>query len=131
MGRCPPAAGARYRLDAAEVFVEPQVEIDALHLAVGDAVEARAELIVDGQPHGIAHGLIAIGRPEQVGMFFDVGGEFLEPAGERPASDHGGRNDEIGHFRLRPGGLTRPRAHGSFCSERSTMKRGVLRAGGP
>ncbi len=64
VGRRTPAADARDRLEPCEIFVEPQVEIDALHFAVGDPVEAGAELVVDRQADGVADGLVAIGRAE-------------------------------------------------------------------
>ena len=54
VGRRAPEAATRQRLEAAEVVVEAQVEIDPLHLAVGDPVEPGAELVVDGQPNGVA-----------------------------------------------------------------------------
>ena len=68
VGRQRPIAGPGERLQTAQVFVEPQVEIDPLHLAVGDPVEPGAELVVDGQPDGVAHGLLAVGRPEPLGI---------------------------------------------------------------
>ena len=49
VGRGAPAAESRERLEPAEILVEPQVEIDALHFAVGDPVEAGSELVVDRQ----------------------------------------------------------------------------------
>ena len=88
--RSAPATLARDRLQPAQILVEAQVEIDALHLAVGDPVEPGAELVVDRQADGVAHGLVAIRRPEQLGVLFHVGDELLVPAGKRPASDHRG-----------------------------------------
>ena len=41
VGRRAPVAGAADRLEAAQVLVEAQVEIDPLHLAVGDPIEPR------------------------------------------------------------------------------------------
>ena len=82
-----PAGGSAAAVRAAEIIVEAEVEIDALHFAVGDPVEAGAELVVDRQANGIADGFFAISRPEQIGMGVHVGDEFLEPARKRPASD--------------------------------------------
>ena len=74
-GRAPahPIGGPRERLEPVEILVEAQVEIDALHLAVGDPVEARAELVVDRQADGVADGLLAIGRAESVRLGLHVG----------------------------------------------------------
>ena len=47
VGRAAPAAGLRQRLEPVEVVVEAEVEIDALHLAVGDEVGPGPELVVD------------------------------------------------------------------------------------
>src|SRR2546430_12895670 len=41
---------------AGQVLIEAQVEIDPAHLAVGDAVEAGTQLVVDRQPHRVADG---------------------------------------------------------------------------
>jgi len=80
-------SGWRQWLNAAEAIVEAQVEINALHLAVGDQVGAGAKLIVHRQTHGIANGFSAILEIELVGMLRHVGAEFRIPAGERPAAD--------------------------------------------
>ena len=89
VGRRAPAAAGRQRLEAAQVVVEAEVEIDALHLAVGDEVGAGAELIVHGQAHGVAHGLLAVVGAEQVGLAGGVVAELGVPAGEGPAADDG------------------------------------------
>ena len=105
VSRRAPAAESRRGLEPAEVFVEAQVEIDALHFAVGDPVEAGPELVVDREADGVADGLVAIGRPEQIGLGFHVGDELLEPARERPASDHRGGDQARRHDRY-PSGST-------------------------
>ena len=64
-----------------EIFVEAQVEIDSLHFAVGDPVEAGAELVVDRQPNGVADGLVAIGRPESSGWAFTSAMNFSNQPG--------------------------------------------------
>ena len=64
VGGCAPAPRPRQRLEPFDVLIEPQVEVDSLHLAVGDPVEARAQLIVDRQTDSVPHGLIAICRAE-------------------------------------------------------------------
>ncbi len=97
MRRRTQSPGPRQRLEPPQVFVEAQVEIDALHLAVGDPIEAGPQLVVDGQPHGVANGLVAIGRAEELGMRLHVGDELLEPAGKRPAPDHRGGDQYVGH----------------------------------
>ena len=58
--------------------MESQVEIDALHFAVGDPIEARTDLIVDRQPNGVADGLVLIGWPERLRMVFDAGEELFQ-----------------------------------------------------
>ena len=89
-----PVAGAADRLEAAQVLVEAQVEIDPLHLAVGDPVEPGADLVVDGQPDRVAHRLLAIHRAEQVGMRLHVGDELLVPARETTSSRSRWRESE-------------------------------------
>ena len=51
-----------------QVFVKAEVEIDPLHLAIGDSIEPCPQLVVDGQPHGVANRFLPIDRAEKVGM---------------------------------------------------------------
>ena len=62
-----------------QVFVEAQVEIDALHLAVGDPVEPGADLVVHGQSDRIPAGLLAVHWPEPPGLGVHVDDELLVP----------------------------------------------------
>ena len=75
--RCP------LQLDAVEVAVERQVEVEPRLLAVGDHVEAGADLVVDGGDDGVVLQLGAIGRAEAVEV---LDGE-QQPAGQRVAAD--------------------------------------------
>ena len=112
-----PAAGSRQRLEPCEILVESQVEIDALHFAVGDPIEARTNLVVDRQANGVADGLVAIGRSEQLGLGLHVGDELFEPARERPASDHRGGDQVFRHRNdssKRGGRLAHRTADGAF-----------------
>ncbi len=98
VGRRPPAARRRQRFQAAEVVVKAEVEIDALHLAVGDEVGAGAQLVIDGQSHRVAQSLLAVVGAEQLGVARGVVAEFRVPAGEGPAADDGrGERRERGH----------------------------------
>ncbi len=74
------------------MVVEAEVEIDALHLAVADEVGAGAELIVEGEAHGVAYGLVAVVGAEQLRLSPHVVAELGVPAGERPTADDGGRD---------------------------------------
>ena len=100
-----PVSRLRQRLDAGEIIVKAEVEIDALHLAVGDEVGAGAELVVHGQAHRVAQRLLAVVRAKHLGMSGDILAEFGIPAGKRPAADHGrGKERESCHAgNLAPG----------------------------
>jgi len=98
VGRRTPAPPRRQRLDAAEKIVKAEIEIDALHLAVGDEVGPRAELIVHRQAHRVAQRLFAVIGTEQLRVTGRVVTEFGIPAGERPAADDRRReNREVRH----------------------------------
>ena len=91
-------ADLRQRLDSGEAVVETQIEIDTLHLAVGDDVGPGPQLVVHGQTDGIAQCLVAVARAEQVRLPADVFAEFRKPAGVGPAADDGrGDQGEFGH----------------------------------
>ena len=75
-----PVAGTTNWLQAAQVLVEAEVEIDPLHLAIGDAIEPRPQLVVNGQPDGVANRLLPIDRAEKVGMRAHIADEFFIPA---------------------------------------------------
>ena len=59
-----------------QVFVEPQVEIDALHLAIGDPVEPGAELVVHRQADRIPDGLLPVRGPNRPGSAFTSATNF-------------------------------------------------------
>ncbi len=99
MSRRSPAPELRGGLEPTEIFIESQVEIDALHFAVGDPVEAGPLLVVDGEANGVANGLVAIGRAEQVRLGLHVGDELFKPARKRPASDDRGGDQAFRHDR--------------------------------
>src|SRR5262249_1306795 len=73
--------------------VEAEVEIDAVHLAVGDEVRAGAELVVHGQAHRVEQRFLAVIGAEQLGMADNVFAKLGVPAGECPAADHRGRQE--------------------------------------
>src|SRR5207247_191051 len=73
---------------ALEIVVEPQVEVDALHLAVGEEVGPGPELVVDGKADGIANGFLAVVGAEQLRLAGGLVTEPGVPARERPAADH-------------------------------------------
>ena len=76
MAPAPPSPRPGKRLEAVQVFVEAQVEVDPLHLAVGDPVQPGEELVVHRQPNGIADGLAPVGRTEPIRLGADVGENF-------------------------------------------------------
>ena len=49
-----------------EIIVEAEIEIDALHFAVGDEIGAGAQLIVHGQANRVAQRFLAVVGAEQV-----------------------------------------------------------------
>jgi hypothetical protein len=67
-------------LASAQVLVKAEVEIDPLHLAIGDAIEPRPQLVVNGQPDGVANRLLPIYRAEKVGMRAHIADELFIPA---------------------------------------------------
>ena len=67
-----PDASRRKRHETFQVVVEAEVEIDALHLAVGDEVGAGAELVIEGEAHRVAQGLLTV-----VGALFVLGTTLL------------------------------------------------------
>ncbi len=76
----PPVAGTPKSLQTAQVLVKAQIEIDPLHLTIGDAIQARAELVVNGQADRVTNGLFAVNRAEMLGMRGDVADESLVPS---------------------------------------------------
>ena len=89
--------GARNWLETFQIIIKSQVEIDAAHLAVGDAVEPCAELVVDREPYGVSQGFLAVGRPEAIGVRGHLADEVFVPARERPTADHRTREDRLRH----------------------------------
>src|SRR5271157_2361615 len=75
-----PVAGTTNWRQAAQVLVKAEVEIDPLHLAIGDAIEPRPQLVVNGQPDGVANRLLPIYRAEKVGMRAHIADELFIPA---------------------------------------------------
>jgi len=82
--RAEPARDLLVELEPVEEGVEREVEVEAGLLAVGDHVDAGAQLVADRRPDRIANRLFAIVRAELV----EVHARQLEPARERVAADH-------------------------------------------
>src|SRR5262249_18777734 len=91
-----PLPGRGKSLEAGQIVVEAQVEIDTLHLAVADQVGVRLELVGDGQPHRVADGLVAVLGAEPLRMAGRLLAEVAIPARERPAADD--RRRDQGEF---------------------------------
>lgn len=85
-GRAEASLGRGFELDALEVTIEGEIEIEAGLFAVGDDIEASLELIMNSDRDGVVYGFIAIGVTELV----EVDRGELEPAGKRITSDDGG-----------------------------------------
>src|SRR5207253_2212626 len=68
MSRRSPASALRQRLNAGQAVVEAKIEIDTLHLAVGDKVGAGMQLVVDRQAHRVADGFSAVVGPIELGV---------------------------------------------------------------
>src|SRR5271166_1722351 len=62
-----PVADTTSWLEAAQVLVKAEVEIDPLRLAIGDSIEPCPQLVVNGQPHGVANRFLPIDRAEKAG----------------------------------------------------------------
>jgi hypothetical protein len=77
------AGGVGFEVDAFEVAVEREVEVEAGLLAVGDDVEAGAELVGERARDGVVLEFLEVGVAELVEV---LGGE-LKPAGKRVAAD--------------------------------------------
>jgi len=75
-----PVAYTTNWLEAAQVRVKAEVEIDPLHLAIGDSIEPCPRLVVNGQPHGVANRFLPIDRVEKVGMRAHIADELFIPA---------------------------------------------------
>ena len=75
----------RLQLEALDVTVERQIEIEPRLLAIRDDVEPRLDLIVHRRDHGIVLDLAHIGATKD----FEVLAGELEPAGKRVAPDDG------------------------------------------
>src|SRR5438874_4049580 len=86
-----PAAGLRKGTQSLKIVVEAKVEVDALHLPIGDDVNAGPQLVIDGEADGIADGLRAVVRAEQFRLARGIVAELGVPARERPAADDGRR----------------------------------------
>ena len=80
-------------LDAVEVAVEREVEVEARLLAVGDHVEARGDLVVHGADNCVLGQLVEIVAAELV----EMGGCELEPPRQRVAPDHRRPERSLGH----------------------------------
>jgi len=87
-----PRRGA-FQLDAFEVAVEGEVEIEARLFAVGDDVEACAHLVVDGRDDGVFLHFGDVGAAKLA----EVAGGELEPAGKGVAADDGRSKRPFGH----------------------------------
>ena len=75
-----PVADTTSWLEAAQVLVKAEVEIDPLRLAIGNSIEPCPQLVVNGQPHGIANRFLPIDRAEKVGMRAHIADELFIPA---------------------------------------------------
>src|SRR5690606_24793677 len=78
--------GVRFKLDALDVAVEREIEIEPRLLAIGDDIEAGTHLIMDGGDHGVVLDLTHVRAAEDV----EVLARKLEPAGKRVTADDGG-----------------------------------------
>ncbi len=85
-GRTEAARGGGLQVDALEVAVEGEVEVEAGLFAVGDDVEAGANLILDRGAGGVVLHLFEVVGAELV----ELRGGKLEPGGEGVGADDGG-----------------------------------------
>ena len=99
----------RQRLDSGQIIVEPEVEIDALHFAVGNQVGPGPDLVVNREPDRVAQRLAAVVGAEPLWMGRNFIAEMDVPAGKRPTPDDGrGDQRQVGHAR----NLSRRRGRG-------------------
>ena len=85
-GRTESPWGRGFELDALDVAVKREIEIEAGLLAIGDDIQPCGQLVVKRGDDGIVLNLCAVGRAE----FFEVGGGEFKPGGKRIAADDGG-----------------------------------------
>ena len=84
-----PAPTLRQRSNPGKSIVEAEIEIDTLHLTVGDQVGPGLELVVNRQPHGITNRFLAVVGSKLLRAAGDIVAELGVPSGERPAADDG------------------------------------------
>jgi hypothetical protein len=103
-GRAEAAAGLGFAVDAVDVAIEAEVEVEAGLFAVGDDIEAGAGLVMEGGDDGV---VLEFG--EVVGSKFGkVGGGEFEPGRERVGADDGGaKGDGLHGGRVSEGSIRR------------------------
>src|SRR5205823_5895384 len=82
-----PATSLRQRLNPREPIIKTEIEIDALHLTIGDQIGSCPELIVHGEADRVPDGLVPVIGTKQFRLASDVVAELGVPARKRPAAD--------------------------------------------
>src|SRR5438876_12407058 len=94
-GRPELPSGRGFEIDPFEESVERQIEVQSGLFSIGDHVESRLDLVLDGNCDGVFNQLFHVGSAEP----FEVLGGKLEPSRKGITPDHSRSQRLFFHFR--------------------------------